>query len=153
MTSYKHKVQYYETDKMGIVHHSNYIRWMEEARVDFLEKIEWSYDQLEKVGLVSPVLSLDIDYHHPSFFGDVISIDVVIMELKMSKMRVGYKMINKEGEMVAPSPCGVCLQVMAEFCDPDSFYIILGNSAADCQKFLLKEVLPFSFGAHNIQGS
>ena len=96
MTSYKHKVQYYETDKMGIVHHSNYIRWMEEARVDFLEKIEWSYDQLEKVGLVSPVLSLDIDYLHPSFFGDVISIDVVIIELKMSKMRVGYKMINKE---------------------------------------------------------
>ena len=103
MTSYKHKVQYYETDKMGIVHHSNYIRWMEEARVDFLEKIEWSYDQLEKVGLVSPVLSLDIDYLHPSFFGDVISIDVVIMELKMSKMRVGYKMINREGEIVAKS--------------------------------------------------
>ena len=103
MTSYKHKVQYYETDKMGIVHHSNYIRWMEEARVDFLEKIEWSYDQLEKVGLVSPVLSLDIDYLHPSFVGDVISIDVVIMELKMSKMRVGYKMINREGEIVAKS--------------------------------------------------
>ena len=37
--SYKHKVQYYETDQMGIVHHSNYIRWFEEARIDFLEKI------------------------------------------------------------------------------------------------------------------
>ena len=36
---YKHKVQYYETDKMQVVHHSNYIRWMEEARVEFLEKI------------------------------------------------------------------------------------------------------------------
>ena len=35
---YTHKVQYYETDKMGITHHSNYIRWMEEARIDFLEK-------------------------------------------------------------------------------------------------------------------
>ena len=103
MTSYKHKVQYYETDKMGIVHHSNYIRWMEEARVDFLEKIEWSYDQLEKVGLVSPVLSLDIDYSHPTYFSDMVSIDVEILELKMSKMRVGYKMINREGEIVAKS--------------------------------------------------
>ena len=101
MTSYKHKVQYYETDKMGIVHHSNYIRWMEEARVDFLEKTDWSYDQLEKVGLVSPVLSLNIDYNHPTYFSDIVSIDVEILELKMSKMRVGYKMTNEEGEVVA----------------------------------------------------
>ena len=101
MTSYKHKVQYYETDKMGIVHHSNYIRWMEEARVDFLEKIDWSYDQLENVGLVSPVLSLNIDYNHPTYFSDIVSIDVEILELKMSKMRVGYKMTNEEGEVVA----------------------------------------------------
>ena len=101
MTSYKHKVQYYETDKMGIVHHSNSIRWMEEARVDFLEKIGWSYDQLEKVGLVSPVLSLNIDYSHPTYFSDMVSIDVEILELKMSKMRVGYKMTNEEGEVVA----------------------------------------------------
>ena len=100
MTSYKHKVQYYETDKMGIVHHSNYIRWMEEARVDFLEKIGWSYDQLEKVGLVSPVLSLNIDYSHPTYFSDMVSIDVEILELKMSKMRVGYKMTNEEGKVV-----------------------------------------------------
>ena len=101
MTSYKHKVQYYETDKMGIVHHSNYIRWMEEARVDFLEKIGWSYDQLEKVGLVSPVLSLNIDYSHPTYFSDMVSIDVEILELKMSKMRVGYKMTNEDGNIVA----------------------------------------------------
>ena len=101
MTSYKHKVQYYETDKMGIVHHSNYIRWMEEARVDFLEKIDWSYDQLEKVGLVSPVLSLNIDYNHPTYFSDIVSIDVEILELKMSKMRVGYTMTNEEGKVVA----------------------------------------------------
>ena len=101
MTSYKHKVQYYETDKMGIVQQSNKIRWMEEARVDFLEKIDWSYDQLEKVGLVSPVLSLNIDYNHPTYFSDIVSIDVEILELKMSKMRVGYKMTNEEGEVVA----------------------------------------------------
>lgn len=101
MTSYKHKVQYYETDKMGIVHHSNYIRWMEEARVDFLEKIDWSYDQLENVGLVSPVLSLNIDYNHPTYFSDIVSIDVEILELKMSKMRVGYKMTNEDGNIVA----------------------------------------------------
>ena len=47
---YKHTVQYYETDRMGITHHSNYIRWMEEARVDFLEQAGWGYDKLEEAG-------------------------------------------------------------------------------------------------------
>ena len=36
---YTHRVKYYETDKMGVTHHSNYVRWMEEARVDFMDKI------------------------------------------------------------------------------------------------------------------
>lgn len=39
MNAYQHTVQYYETDRMGITHHSNYIRWMEEARVDFLQQL------------------------------------------------------------------------------------------------------------------
>ena len=43
MEPYVHVVQYYETDKMGITHHSNYIRWMEEARIDFLRQIGWDY--------------------------------------------------------------------------------------------------------------
>ena len=47
MPDYTHKVQYYETDQMAIVHHSNYIRWFEEARVDFLEKIGFGYHQTE----------------------------------------------------------------------------------------------------------
>ena len=41
MDDYIRRVNYYETDKMGITHHSNYVRWMEEARIDFLEKIGW----------------------------------------------------------------------------------------------------------------
>lgn len=38
MQDYEHRAQYYETDQMGIIHHSNYIRWMEEARMDFLSR-------------------------------------------------------------------------------------------------------------------
>ena len=46
---YEHKIQYYETDKMGITHHSNYIRFMEEARIDWLDKIGWSFAKLESM--------------------------------------------------------------------------------------------------------
>ena len=55
MKLYEHTVQYYETDKMGIVHHSNYIRWMEEARIDFLDRIGWNYKVMEDEGIISPV--------------------------------------------------------------------------------------------------
>ena len=50
MVHYDHKVQYYETDGMGIVHHSNYIRWFEEARVDLLEQLGFGYDRIEEAG-------------------------------------------------------------------------------------------------------
>ena len=50
MNPCEHKVQYYETDGMGIVHHSNYIRWFEEARVDLLEQRGFGYDRIEAAG-------------------------------------------------------------------------------------------------------
>ena len=53
MKPYKHKVQYYETDQMGIVHHSNYIRWFEEARTDYMEQMGLGYDQMEEKGILS----------------------------------------------------------------------------------------------------
>ena len=53
MSVYNHRVQYYETDRMGIVHHSNYVRWMEEARVDFLARLGFPYDVMEARGVIS----------------------------------------------------------------------------------------------------
>lgn len=62
MQKYRHIVQYYETDKMGITHHSNYIRWMEEARIDFLRQIGWDYAKLESIGIISPVTAVNCKY-------------------------------------------------------------------------------------------
>ena len=70
MEPYRHTVQYYETDRMGITHHSNYIRWMEEARIDFLERIGWGYDKLEREGIVSPVTALDCKYKASTTFAE-----------------------------------------------------------------------------------
>ena len=58
---YEHKVQYYETDKMDWVHHSNYIRWFEEARTDLLEQMGMGYDRIEALGIGSPVLGVEAD--------------------------------------------------------------------------------------------
>ena len=50
------------------------------------------------------------------------------------------------------APCGVCRQVMREFCDPEEFRIILGAGTGEKQVYLLKELLPLSFGPDNLNG-
>lgn len=94
MKKYIHKVNYYETDKMGITHHSNYIRWMEEARIDFLEQIGFSYDKLEEDGIISPVIAVECDYRMSTTFGDNIEIQVEIEEFKGVKLVIKYTMKN-----------------------------------------------------------
>ena len=64
-----HKVQYYETDQMGVVHHSNYIRWFEEARAEWMEAVGLPYARLEAEGIASPVLSVACAYRRPVRYG------------------------------------------------------------------------------------
>ena len=105
---YEHTVQYYETDKMGITHHSNYIRWMEEARVNFLSDIGWDYAKLESMGIVSPVVSVECKYKTTSTFSDVIRISVSVEEFKGVKLKLGYRMTNAEGKTVCEAKSEHC---------------------------------------------
>lgn len=98
---YVHKVNYYETDKMGVTHHSNYIRWMEEARIEFLDKIGYSYFKLEEDGIMSPVIGIECDYKATTTFNDVIEVDVKVKEFKGVKLVIEYVMTNvKTKELV-----------------------------------------------------
>lgn len=102
MHKYIHKVQYYETDKMGVTHHSNYIRWMEEARIDFLDSIGYSYAKLEADGIISPVIGIDCKYKRSTSFNDTVEIEVGIEEFKGVRLVIAYKMTNlKTGELAA----------------------------------------------------
>ena len=92
MRPYIHKVHYYETDKMGIVHHSNYIRWMEEARIDFLGQIGWDFDKLEEMGIVSPVLAVECRYKEVTRFPEEIQIDVSVKEFRGVRLILEYQM-------------------------------------------------------------
>lgn len=98
MNKYIHKVNYYETDKMGVTHHSNYIRWMEEARVDFLEQIGYGYAKLEEDGIISPVIGIECDYKMPTTFDDIIEIQVEIEEFKGVKLVIKYIMTNQKSK-------------------------------------------------------
>ena len=92
MFVYQHKVHYYETDRMGITHHSNYIRFMEEARVAFLDAIGASFAGIEADGIVSPVMAVEGRYLHTTTFDDLIDIEVFIKDISPLKLRIGYRM-------------------------------------------------------------
>lgn len=100
MNSYLHKVQYYETDQMAIVHHSNYIRWFEEARVDCMDQIGYGYKRMEAEGIISPVVSVQAEYKSMTRFGDVLRIEVKVLEFNGVKLHLGYHIYDNEtGEL------------------------------------------------------
>lgn len=96
MHTYVHKVHYYETDKMGITHHSNYVRWMEEARIDYLDNIGCSFAKLERDGgIVSPVIGVECQYKHPTTFGDEVEIAVGVEKFNGVRLTICYTMTDK----------------------------------------------------------
>ena len=95
MTPYTHKVNYYETDKMAITHHSNYIRYMEEARIDFLEKIGFPFERIEAEGIISPVIKIEYSFRKTTTFADVISIEVKVEKITPVKLTFSYTLTCK----------------------------------------------------------
>ena len=100
MFTYSRKVHYHETDRMGITHHSNYIRWMEEARIEFLDSIGCSYALMEEEGIVSPVVGVRCEYKRSTTFDDAVTIAVSLKKYNGVKLTIGYVMTDAEGNTV-----------------------------------------------------
>ena len=98
MDTYKHKVKYYECDRMGITHHSNYVRIMEEARIDFLDKAGYGFEKMEAEGIVSPVVSIKVNYRKTTTFQDEIEVELSVVAMSSFKFSFGYVM--KVGDAV-----------------------------------------------------
>ncbi len=94
---YTRKVFYYETDKMGIVHHANYIRWLEEARVDSLESVGMPFNKIEEQGVLMPVLSISYSYKLPFAFNERFYVKSTIPEFKGSRFTVLYTVYDENG--------------------------------------------------------
>lgn len=93
---YEHRVQYYETDKMKCVHHSNYIRWFEEARTYFLDDVGYGYFKMEENGILSPVLRVESNYKSMVHFGDVVDIEVTVGSYSGSRIEFVYNIYDRE---------------------------------------------------------
>ena len=93
---FKRKINYYETDKMQVVHHSNYIRFLEECRMDFLKQMHLEYQDMEDKGIMIPVLSVECDYQSPARFGETICIVPKLESFHGVKFAMSYCIYSED---------------------------------------------------------
>jgi len=106
---YEHNAKNYETDQMGIIHHSNYIRWMEEARIDLMDQVGLSYKQMEEMEIINPVLSISCEYHSMTHFADTVIIEPKITKYNGIKLEFEYRITDKQtGELRATGTSSHC---------------------------------------------
>ena len=90
----KNKVRYYETDQMGFVHHSNYLKYFEMSRIEWFEFLDIKYDELEKKNIWLPVVECSIVYNNPLFFGDEFEIQINCEKEPMSTIEFKYQIFK-----------------------------------------------------------
>ena len=93
---FKREINYYETDKMQVVHHSNYIRYLEECRMDFMRQIGFDYAKMEQSGIMVPVLSVSCNYKNPARFGETICIVPKVERMHGVKYEMSYRIYSED---------------------------------------------------------
>lgn len=103
MISFEHKlrVEYHHTDQMGIVHHSNYIKFFEAARTEWLRAVGMTYAEMERRGVMMPIVDVHIKYRQPAYYDEVLSVRVFVDELPMARMIFRYEIRGEDGRDVA----------------------------------------------------
>jgi acyl-CoA thioester hydrolase len=103
MLSFEHKlrVEYHHTDQMGIVHHSNYIKFFEAARTEWLRAAGLTYAEMERRGVMMPIVDVQIKYRQPAYYDEMLSITTSVRELPMARMTFYYEIRGEDGREVA----------------------------------------------------
>lgn len=94
------RVRYGETDQMGVVHHSNYARYFEMARIDWLEAFGISYKSMEADGIQLPVYEMKIRFKKPAFFDDRLTVETFLKEKPAARIVFAYVVKDVQGEIL-----------------------------------------------------
>ena len=106
---YIRRAFYYETDQMGVVHHTNYIRWFEEARIDLLRQHGVEYRDMEQRGIIIPVVDMQCTYLLSARFDDVMEIHLTMTRYTGVRMCFRYEVrFQKDGRLAATGQSTHC---------------------------------------------
>ncbi len=106
---YFHRVQYYETDQMAVAHHSNYIRWLEEARTALLLQNGIRYRDMEEQGIIIPVVDISCRYLISARYDDVMEIYPSITKYNGVRLEFSYEIrFQHDGRLAATAHSSHC---------------------------------------------
>ena len=105
---YERRVQFYETDAQGIVHHSNYFRYFEEARGEFLRDIGMPYSEMRKLGYEVVLLSASCEFKKPLYYDEIATIELRLNNLNRYAFEFEYRVLV-EGELRATAHTRHCV--------------------------------------------
>jgi acyl-CoA thioester hydrolase len=94
------RIRYGETDQMGVVYHANYVNFFEIGRTEWLRGLGFSYKQMESIGVMLPVVGINIKYSKPVFYDEVITIRTSLVKLPSAKIEFKHEIVNEEGKVV-----------------------------------------------------
>lgn len=95
------RVNYFDTDRMGVVWHGNYIKYFETAREELFRSLGMPYSELEKSGVMMPIVDLAAEYRKSAFYDDVLAIEVTVPEPPRARIRVEYVVRDGAGDVCA----------------------------------------------------
>ena len=96
------RVRYGETDKMGVVHHSIYPLYFEEARTELMRALGCAYSRLEGDGILFPLTDIGITFKRGARYDDVLVLEARLTELSAVRFRIDYRMLlDESGELLA----------------------------------------------------
>ncbi|WP_163102193.1 acyl-CoA thioesterase [Peribacillus alkalitolerans] len=93
------EVRYAETDQMGVVYHANYLVWMELGRTQIVKDLGFNYADMEKDGIISPVLNIEATYKKPMRYGEKAIVHTWIENYDGIRTIYGYEVYNEQGEL------------------------------------------------------
>lgn len=96
----KIRVRYKDTDKMGVVYHSNYIVYYEVARTEMLRELDIPYSEMEAQGVMMPILEIESKYMAPAYYDEEITVRAIIDAEPMARINVRYEVINEAGQTI-----------------------------------------------------
>lgn len=105
------EVRYAETDQMGVVYHANYLIWMELGRTSLISELGFNYAELEKEGVISPVLDIQASYKTPVRYGEKAIVNTWVDEYDGLRVTYGYEILKENGELAVTGVSKhVCVQ-------------------------------------------
>tara|TARA_B100000401_G_C52756322_1_gene695910 strand:- start:11 stop:406 length:396 start_codon:yes stop_codon:yes gene_type:complete len=94
-------IRYYETDQMGFVHHSNYLRYFELARIEWISSLGFSYQKMEEKGYLMPVIMANVNFKKPLTFGKSFRVKIKSNNIPKVKFELKYEIVSDEDEIIA----------------------------------------------------